>query len=402
MQKIVNIIFLVILIAAAIGIRIYFLTFPGYGFDIGSFLQWGNGILDKGFWGLYHGSYYSGAGLNYPPLVPLITSWWLNLGKVLDSQNAVYFFKILPTIFELLLVIVSASYVLMSNVKYKGSLLAVILLQPAAAFVSSAWGQVDSILALFILLSFLLIEKNKFLATFLIFLALLTKPQALIAVGIYFLYFLVKKKFADLFKQAIFFCALIALIFFAFRIFGQSEFFAPYINSVGNFKNLSLNAFNLWWALHGISSWNIQDTAQVTGLTYKSLGLVLFAIFEIPAILYLIYKAKKIPEILLVVAYSYLAFFIFPSEIHERYLYPAVALFAIPAILNKNIFWVYLILTATFLSNVFAVLQSVYPQFPFLNYNLLNGTWTQYVSLINVLVCVYLGVYLFYESVKRD
>jgi hypothetical protein len=171
---------------------------------------------------------------------------------------------------------------------------------------------------------------------------------------------------------------------------------------MGFYKNISLNAFNLWWLLHGAQSWNIQDTASAAGLTYKSLGLVLFAIFEIPAILYLIYKAKKLPEVLLVVAYSYLAFFIFPTEIHERYLFPAVVLFAIPAILNKGIFWVYLILTVTFLLNVFAVLQSVYLEFPFFHYNMLPFVWTQLVAAINVLVCVYLGIYLFYETLKTS
>jgi len=402
MQKILNIIFLVVLLAAAIGIRLYFLRLPGYDFDIQSFLGWGNKINENGFWNLYSGNYYSGSGLNYPPLVPLLTSWWLSFGKLFGQINPVYFFKILPTIFEVLLVVVSSWVILSSNIKYKGTLLAVVVLQPALALVSSAWGQVDSILALMILLSFLLFEKNKYLGTILMFLALLVKPQALIAAGIYFLYLLSKRNFTDFFKQLAVFAALLALAIFSFRIFGKSDFLSPYLNSVGNFTNSSLNAFNIWWVMHGAQSWNIQDTVQTAGLTYKSLGMILFAIFEVPAIIYLFYKAKKLPEVLLVVAYSYLAFFIFPTEIHERYLFPAVALFAIPAILNKNIFWVYFTLSITFLVNIFAVLQSVYPQFPFLQYNLLNSTWTQAVAVINVLVCIYLGIYLLYEAAKTD
>lgn len=402
MQKLSNVFYLVLIITAALVLRWYFLGFPGFSFDLDQFIKWGNAIRNTGFWSVYSAQNVSIVD-NYPPLIPIITAWWFSFSQQLfpmvDLKMA---FKILQTIFELVLTAITAVYIYRTNIKYKGALLAVVIIQPAVAFVSSAWGQADVMFTLFLFLGFLVSQKNLPIATVLMYLAILAKPQAVLGVVIYFLFLIFAKGVKRFFYQALLFIGLFIATEALFRIFGHISFFTLLVGAMGFYKNISLNAFNLWWLLHGAQSWNIQDTASTAGLTYKSLGLVLFAIFEIPAILYLIYKAKKLPEVLLVVAYSYLAFFIFPTEIHERYLFPAVALFAIPAILNKGIFWVYLILTVTFLLNVFAVLQSVYLEFPFLQFNMLPFIWTQLVAAINVLVCVYLGIYLFYETLKTS
>lgn len=400
MQRIRNLIFILIICAVAVVIRVYFLRLPGFTFDIDALLKMGNAIRDGGFWSVYNPQNIVIVGY-YPPLIPAMIGSWISLGKhfhVLSEIDLSIYFKILPTIFELVLTLITALYVFRTNIKYKGALIGLIILQPALALVTSGWGQVDAIFTLFILLGFLVSEKNLTMSTFLIFLALFSKPQAIPAVLIYFIYLLFKKGGKKFLGQILIFAVLLLISEVIFRIFGHMSFVSIFTSAPGFFTNISLNAFNVWWLLHGASSWNILDT---TG-NYKSIGLLLFVIFEVPAILYLIFKAKKMPEILLVVAYSYLAFFIFPTEIHERYLYTAVALFAIPAILNKNIFWVYCILTVTFFVNIFAVFQADYGQIAVFQSNLLGGSWTQIVAAINIFVCIYLGIYFLYETLKTN
>lgn len=392
MSKIKNHTFLIIAIAAvlSLALRVFFLLKPGYSFDINCFLDWGGRIKDGGFWSLFSGDYYVKNGIDYPPLVPLISSWWF----AISHTNNILFFKILPTVFELGLIAINVWFVLKANFKYKNLLLLVVILQPALGFVSSAWGQVDSIMSLLVVSGFLFFEKNLFLSSFLLFLAFLCKPQAAIAIFIYFvcLFFRFgKKEFA---KHVVFYLVMFGAMIIAFKAFGDSNFLDPYTKSVGRYTNVSLNAFNLWWLMFHQKAWDLQDTVG----PYKKLGLILFAIFEIPVMLYAIKRKIHFPDLMLLTAYSYLVFFIFPTQIHERYLFPAIALLAIPAISSSTVFYLYIALTVTFLYNCFAVMQSVYPQFSFISGNLLLGDIPVIVAFVNVFSVLIFAYYLINES----
>lgn len=370
--------------------RLYLLLKPGYSFDISCFLDWGKRIGSGGFWSLFSGDYYLNNGIDYPPLIPLICSWWFSL----TSNQSPLYYKILPTIFELGLIAVNVFFILKSHFKYKNLLLAVVIIQPALALVTSAWGQVDAIMSLLIITGFLFWEKNLYLSSIFLFLAFLAKPQASIAIFVYFLclFFLPKKK--EFFRQAVLFIILFAMSIAIFKLFGNSNFLDPYTKSVGRYTNISLNAFNLWWLILSEKAWSMQDT---TG-PYRTIGFLLFAVFQIPTLIYVIKNKINFSRIMLLTAYSYLLFFIFPTQIHERYMFPAVALLAVPAINGGTPFYLYLVLTATFFYNCFAVLESVYPQFPFVSGNLLIGDIPVIVAFINVLSVIFFAYYLIYES----
>jgi len=393
MRKNVIIVLFIVSLAVGIVLRIWLLYKPGYQTDIGSFLYWGNQIKNNGFWSLFGGNYYQTKGIDYPPLIPLITSWWLSFGAIFPKINLVIFFKILPTVFELALVVVTALYIIKSKSKYIYYLLPLVLIQPGLALVTSAWGQVDTIMSLFILLAFLASDKNKYLATTLLFLAVLTKPQAAIAIGIYFLFLLVKEKFLEFIAQLLFFLFLMALMMMIFVDFGNSSFLSVYLNSVGHYNMVSLHAFNIWWLRYGIESWNVKDFWG-SPVSYKMIGFGLLFLLAIPVVINVFRKTKNSSDLLLLVSYAYLAFFLFPTEMHERYLFPAVALLAIPASKDKGILITYFLLSATFLLNCFAVLQDTFPQFGFIGHNLLAGDWTRIVALVNILIAVYLAYYL--------
>jgi Gpi18-like mannosyltransferase len=385
--------------ATSLTLRFYFLQKQGFSSDIGLFIYWADIIRNNGFWSLYVKDFYL-HGLDYPPLVPLLTSWWLSLGQSLHIQNTNEFFKILPTLADIGLVVATSFVILKSDTKYKYFLLAFVIIQPALALDSALWGQVDSMMALFILLGFLLFEKSPTLATLSMFIAFLVKPQSAIAVGFYFLYFLVRKRYKSFFIQAAIFLGLIIVLSVLFYLTNGSNFLDSFTKAVGRYQNLSLNAFNIWWGIFGRHSWDLMDNIGIP--TDKLIGLGMFGLFEIPAFIYLFLKARRLSDILLVVSYSYLIFFVFPTEIHERYLFPAVALMAIPAIKNWKILLAYIVISATFLVNVFAVLQSVYPQFGFLQFNLLDQSWTRYISWANLIMCLFLAIYLYDESFKKD
>ncbi|MCX6809339.1 MAG: hypothetical protein NTZ65_01110 [Candidatus Berkelbacteria bacterium] len=380
---------------AGVWLRWYLIHTPGYVNDINSFLAWGNQIKDHGFWSLYSKSYSQ--FLDYPPLIPLITSWWMRI-NIFSALTTPQFFKVLPTMAEIALLIITALFVIRSKVEYKSTLLAVIFLQPGMALVTSSWGQVDAILVLVLILGFVVMEANLFVATFLMFLGLLIKPQAILGLLVFGIFIFAKHGFIKFLKQLGFLVVLVAAVALIFK-FHNGNFFSIYLLSTSRYQYLSVNAFNIWWLMNGSKSFGLSDVAA------KPIGMALFAAFLIPGVYYLIKKASKLPQVFLVLSYVYLIFFVFPTEIHERYLYPAVVFAAIAAILSKRIFGVYLILSATLFLNCYAVLQTIFPQFQSvipISGNLLAGNWTIIVAAANVLVAIYLSLYLTNEVFKRS
>jgi hypothetical protein len=78
-------------------------------------------------------------------------------------------------------------------------------------------------------------------------------------------------------------------------------------------------------------------------------------------------------------------------------MFPAVALLVIPAVDGGIVFYLYIILTITFFYNCFAVLQTVYPQFPYIYSGLLTGDIPVIISFVNVLSVVFFAYYLINE-----
>jgi hypothetical protein len=323
-------------------------------------------------------------GYQYPPVVPSLAAVAFNLFDKYPDEIVV---KYLAVVFDLILAAITMLVVFRSKYEKKYYLAVLVALQPAFALVSAGWGQVDSILATFLVLSTILATKNRYLATSLFIFSVLVKPQAILAVAVYYFFILLSKGYKEFFHQIIFGTVICAVLEFAMRAYFKVSIWPFLANSVGAYQNLSLNAFNLWWAIYSHSSWDIKDTAGAL-LSFKSLGLGLFVLFVAPAIYYL-KQVKKIEDLMLVMGYAYLAFFIFPSQIHERYLFSAIALLAFAPLADKRFFWPYVGLMASFLINVFAVLQSVYPQFGFLKFNLLLGDWSRVVAATNVGICLY-------------
>ena len=160
----------------------------------------------------------------------------------------------------------------------------------------------------------------------------------------------------------------------------------------------------MWWINFGSQSAGSSDAAGGL-ITYKQMGLSFFAVFLAPMVYYLYKKAKSLPEYFLAGSYIYLIFFVFPTEIHERYIYPALALLPFAAVKDKKIFWVLIVLTITLFLNNYAVLQTAFPQFASLGfitqYLPLDGGWTKIVSAVNLLLAIYLAIYFIYESFKK-
>jgi len=388
-----NIIIISVGVLLGISLRIYFLWMDGYSTDIYDVYCWFKKINDSGFWSLYSAGYQEST-TNYPPIIPIVGSLWFRIPMVIKAISIdSLFFKILPTIFELALTIFSIFIIVKSKINgnYKNLLISFVILQPGLAFVSSGWGQFDSVVSLFIFVAIYMLWKDKlFLSTFIFYLATLTKPQAALAVFTYFAYLAIKKQYKNLLIQAIFFLFLMLATALIFKICGNSNFFGPYLVAVDFMTVVSVGSFNLWWTIFAINSYSISDSS------FKLAGLSMFLISIIPALIYLRRKKTNLPEIMLVFGYIFLAFFILPTQVHERYLYYGVAMISIASIINYKFFILYIILSINLFLNCAIVLRSNYPHqlsaFPNLHSNV-----TTTIAFINLLVFVSLFLHFWFK-----
>ncbi|MEI6498901.1 MAG: hypothetical protein WCO23_02980 [bacterium] len=390
--------------------RYYLLSEPGYKGDIYWQHVWYQTILTKGFWGLYTPNYYP--ALDYPPFMPLIGAIWFWPYNHIPSINHLDFylyFKLLPTLFEIILIILISRIIWFSKSKYRILLVILTIIQPGLAIVSSAWGQCDSLLALLLVLAIITISREKyFLTTFILFLAILTKPQAIIMLLFYGIVLISRKKYLELVYQILIFSFLIACIYVISSFFGHTNLLLPFSGAIGRYKMLSGNALNLWWGIYGKASFGMNDTLLVqilpfiTKIQLRQIGLSLFAIFSLPGIVYLYYNNKKIADLALVSGYFYLIFFTFPSQIHERYLYYSVALFAIAAIKDKKIILIYIISTLSIFLNCFSVLHEWFKgYYPSISFSFLYTSYAIILCWVNVAMCVLLALYFLKQIIRQ-
>lgn len=124
----------------------------------------------------------------------------------------------------------------------------------------------------------------------------------------------------------------------------------------GHWKSDTTRAiFDLWTA--PLSSPN---TVAPVLLQHKTWGLILFALAYAYSLYYFYKKSKnakdqKESEIALwhTCAIVCIAFFLFPTRMHERYLYSGLLFLAGSVALNMRLLWPYLALSGTFLLNLF-------------------------------------------------
>ncbi|PIS09300.1 hypothetical protein COT75_02225 [Candidatus Beckwithbacteria bacterium CG10_big_fil_rev_8_21_14_0_10_34_10] len=240
---------------------------------------------------------------------------------------------------------------------------------PVIIFNSSVWGQVDSVLTLLLLVSiyFLLNKKIEFSGLFYA-LAFLVKPQAVFLAPVYFLFFLKKKIFSSnkmLIKTVNFLLVfLIVGILISWPFFPKSNVFGLFklINQMGkDYPYSGLGAFNLWQLFEPFK----KDNLLVYGVSRFNWGLLLYSFFTIIISFILWFRRKtKNKDYYLAATIFLFIFFLFPTRIHERYLFSIFPFLLISAGLLKSRFLIfnYLILSLFHFLNMVYIYCYYYPK----------------------------------------
>ena len=377
-------------------------------FELWGYSAHKNGLMNVYEHSIDHPLFFNVAKPNYlPPYMYVL--WFLewihkhveDFGKVL-TPIASYIYKSPAMIFDIMTALF-LTWIVRKRFGDKWALVAAGLyaFHPAIIFESAGWGQVDSINTFFMVLCVYLMTRKKYLwATAIFILAFFIKMQSLVLFPLLF-YEIIKNAPLKKLYQA-FFVGLGTTIALGlpFFIAGKAaQVFSVIFTSPGTYKYLSANAHNFWWLFSG-GYWTIQaDTQKILGMQLVLVGALLF-FATVGFALWFRSKIKTEAGLWLTAAFLAFAFFMLPTEMHERYLFPIFALLLPILPLLKKAKWLFGLLTITFTWNlivVFIILKESY-------YQKLADFWggSFFVALANTLIFILTIIWYSQMAKKKE
>lgn len=308
-------------------IKLSFTPLPSFGFDMGSWLGWAWKLASGGLSSFYSDSDWT----QYTP--GYLYYLWL-IGKLgFANEMAI---KIPVLLADIGLGLIIRSVVKKNSLAWANLAFVLYTLNPVVIFDGSVWGQIDGLLTLFIFGSayFLIEKKNLAASVFLWCLAFLIKPQSIAVLPALAAYvFIVKPKLKEV---------LVSGIVGAVTLIGVSLPFFPndpilglphWIIKMGEFYSYtSVFAFNIWsW----VGFWK-PDDVPFLGINLSVWGSILLVSAAIFAVMSFRKKLGDKTSYYMFFGVLSLSFFVFPTRVHERYLFPVFAFLITSACLKKS------------------------------------------------------------------
>ena len=379
-------------------VRLLLFSQQGFPSDISDFIYWFNTAAAHGIRPFY---VIVPSWTDYPPFNIYI--FWAagNLANAAAAFGikAVDIVKLVPSLFDMATGLLIYVFV-RRQVSFKLALVASALyvLNPAVMYDSAVWGQFDAIYTFFLVLALMLALKSRpKLAAATYAIAILTKPQSIALLPVLVVLIYKKNGFRNLIYSIGVFVASIYVVSAPFQYLDaakvvQNSWSNPlgflngvFLTAYSGYKYSSVNAFNLWALWPGL--W-VSDSGLFI------LGWVLFGTLA-AFVCYFLYKRLNDAGDIFAIFCAFMLFFGFfmlPTRIHERYLFPAMAVLALMVPFVKRARPLYVVLTATLLVNEATILY-YYIKFPS-GVNLTGNPVVIAVSTINLVMLAYAWVML--------
>ena len=234
-------------------------------------------------------------------------------------------------------------------------------LAPPVWMVVAWWGQVDAILLLPLLAMVVLLDRAGGRWSWLCWaVALLIKTQAIIFAPLLYAATLRRHGCRGLAGGGAIAAGALAAGCAPLALAGQGPGLAQaYFGSVGRFPQVTNRAYNLWRLVTGGVSQSDLDPL-IGGFSYRAVGMALLGAVVLLVGLALLRRADG-PARAEGAAAIALAFFLLPTQIHERYLFFTLAFLALRAASDRRMLAPYLALVATATLNVLGALSGFSP-----------------------------------------
>ena len=363
--------------------------YRGHDSDMGCFIGWGQDIARNGtqqfYWAAGHDWY------DYPPGYMLFLGGYsavLNLFRVDTGTVLGIFLYMLPAIAaDLFLSLLLMSFARKQRINNAGALIlgGLVFLNPALLFLTGAWGQIDSILTLWLVVSFLLlldpkpgtVDRNRVLSGAVFGLAVMTKWQALMFGPVYAMahLFLVRwgekeagKDLRDTVLSALAAFAVILLISLPFKgDQGLFWFVDRFMTASAHYDYATVEAYN-YFAFCGANWKRAGEYILPNVLTFKQFGTVAILLAILCGFLTILRRRqaqKRLDSTLsedkgflfLAASLTMALIFTFGHYMHERYVVPILVmlLFAYAFYKDRRLLLIALLFTVTtFLNEMMA------------------------------------------------
>jgi len=342
--------FLFLLLGLLFRLSIAYFQYSG---DVRNHIAWGEGML-SGMFGFFDQKFAGFNDPNYPPLTIILfglSSWLYQIfGKLVSFLNQTIpifpsklvflmptlnmkaLFLKLPSIFADI-GIAWTIYHLTSSKKetIKKLVVGLFLFNPAVIYLSTVWGQIESIPILFLLLSLLALKKNKssskissqnfYLSHLFFILAALSKQTALWLLPVFIVLWL-KNKPLKIFLQGLFLQVIVFVLLYLPFTHSLIKPFVLYLQTLAGSSTLASEAvWNIW---HFIYPPSTQDSTLLLGLSIRlwSILLILLSI----AFIIIKFSKNKLTLYQSLFWLSLAAFFL-QTRVHEKHLFPALVFF---------------------------------------------------------------------------
>ena len=397
---------MIILLGAFVARAVLSVLFYGHPTDINCFMAWGDMLVERGA----DSFYTAGVFTDYPPgymyICGAISALCKFLGIPYGSDAMALLFKMPSTFADLATAYLLYRLAKRQNLGERGALLlaGIYAFTPTLMFVSGGWGQIDSVLALLIALTILLLQKDKrILAGAIYGLAILMKPQALMFGPILAVAFVLdiidgreqwKKK---LLETALAVTAALAVLFVLSLPFKGSQgwdwLIHKYADTAGSYHYVSIEAFNFGSLL----GWNWKTADKlIAGIPYHTFGMgmiILSVLFS--SVLYFFGRKRSRGALYLASGLAVLLIFTFGHYMHERYMLPALLMILLAYLYfgDRRLLAVFGGLSATSLLNATCAYYVV-------DHQAARGEVYDAITFVGSLATVVLAVYLAFVSVQ--
>lgn len=356
--------------------------------------KWGDLVLEKGIFDVYR----SGAS-DYPPIYLLILAFnsWVVRNFWIDPLVMAKTIPILMILFTGLMIY---RYLRSEGQKKSWVVFILYIFNLSLLYNSSYWGQVDSVHSFFMVMSVIFLLKKRYLSSSLIMLvAALTKVMSFSLMPILWVIILMKSGWQKSIRWFSINVWLLFLILLPFWLTGGGENFLYNLFPLGLSSFVSLNAFNFWFCLFPgfYPELMVSDSLGWGVVSFRIMGLVMLG-FYIVLVIYSLRKKIDKEKIILAISSIALAFFMLPTEIHERYLFSFFPLLALLCLKRKRYLYFYLFFSLTYLINMMMVMAFWGNFWPFIQIQTwVNGMVDKYsfaqfgrvIAIINMVNFIY-------------
>lgn len=372
--------------------------------DLRHFAEWMRVIDQQGVWQFYDSAFRMGAqDRTYPPLSTLTFDVALRAYGfspdpyfALADSTFIFIVKIFPVLCEIALV--AAVYVwLMNRLRLRWLIPGALALVPGLIATTAWWGQYEAPFTLFVVLALLALNRDRPLLAWLMFgVALLLKQPAIVVAPVLLTVTFRRFGWGKTLVCMIGAAAVYALVTLPFALnSGLTDALSPYLQAGDAFPYLSNNAYNLWFGLATLHNGELllfrdptyaDSVIAFAGISYKWVGLLMFGTFALLVMAACWRQADERREMVWASA-LFLSFFMLPTQVHERYLYPAVVLLLIAIAQDRRVLPVAFSAAAAYSYNIYAVVLTDVSGTPLLS----SQTLALLVVGINVIAFVWMA-----------